>query len=605
MTHSLEKDGHRPPGPSSAVERPVGLPEVRQPAAWGSDAVVDLLAALGVPYVPLNPGSSFRGLHDSLVNHGANADPQILLCLHEEVAVSIAHGWSKATGRLGVAAVHDLVGLQHASMAVYNAFCDRVPLLLLGGSGPADPAQRRPIDWIHSATTQAQLVRDYTVWDAEPMTPVAFVADVTRARQRALSAPQGPAYVSLDAGVQEARLDAPVPMPDLDRHAPAPPMAADQASVDRAAEILAAARFPVVVAGRVGLDPRATGVVSELVELLGAAYRDDRNAVVLPTRHPQNCTGDPELMAAADVVLAIDVPNINGLLRANSRSARGALSSEEVSGPRVIDVSHGDLAQPSWSNAFGSPVARDAQVLADPLTGVAQLVAALRERVDPTVVEGRRDEVTRRVLALRHRQEAELRRRWDDRPIAPARLVAETWNAVREVDHLLCLRNSFSWPEGVWELSGAGHYIGDSGGGGVGYGPGAVVGGALAARDRGQLGVGIVGDGDLLMASSALWTAVHYSIPALVVVNDNSSFYNDEEHQSAIAGHRSRPAENSWIGMRISTPDIDIAGLARSYGCWAEGPIEDPEDLAPVLTRALDAALGGAVAVVHVRTAAR
>ncbi len=169
--------------PTARVETPDGLPAERAPAAYGSDAVVDLLAALDVPYLPMNPGSSFRGLHDSLVNHGGNPDPRLLLCLHEEVAVSMAHGWSKATGRLGVAAVHDLVGLMHGSMAVYDAFCDRTPLLLLGGSGPADPAQRRPIDWIHSATTQAQLVRDFTVWDAEPT--AARVRDRRRAGRAA------------------------------------------------------------------------------------------------------------------------------------------------------------------------------------------------------------------------------------------------------------------------------------------------------------------------------------------------------------------------------------------------------------------------------------
>ena len=590
---------------SSGVERPAGLPEGRQAAAWGSDVVVDLLAALDVPYVPLNPGSSFRGLHDSLVNHGGNADPRLLLCLHEEVAVSLAHGWAKATGRLGVAAVHDLVGLMHASMAVYDAYCDRTPMLLLGGSGPADPAQRRPIDWIHSATTQAQLVRDYTVWDAEPMTPAAFVADVARARQRALSAPQGPAYVSLDAGVQEARLDAPVPLPDLDRHAPAPPMAVEPASLERAVEALAGARYPVVVAGRVGLDPRATALVGELVELLGAAYRDDRNLVVLPTTHPQNCSGDGSLMADADVVLAVDVVDLNALIRTKDRGPRGAGGREERRGPLVVDLSLGDLAQPSWTNAFGSPVARDVQLLADPLTGVAQLVAALRDRLDAGVVDGRRAQVLERVRGLRARQQEELRQRWDDRPISPARLVAETWAAVREVDHLLCVRNTRTWPEGVWELPGAGSYLGHSGGGGVGYGPGALVGGALAARDRGQLGVGIIGDGDLLMASSALWTAVHYGIPALVVVNDNSSFYNDEPHQAEVAQHRGRPAENSWIGMRISDPPVDIAGLARSYGCWAEGPVEDPDDLAAALARGVEAATSGATAVVHVRTAPR
>jgi thiamine pyrophosphate-dependent acetolactate synthase large subunit-like protein len=587
------------------VEQPTGLPDQRWPAAWGSDVVVDLLHAFDVPYLPLNPGSSFRGLHDSVVNHGGNRRPRLLLCVHEEIAVALAHGWAKATGRLGVAAVHDLVGLMHAAMAVYDAFCDRTPLLLLGGSGPVDPAQRRPVDWIHSATTQAQLVRDYTVWDAEPMTPAAFVADVVRARQRALSAPTGPAYVSLDAGVQEAPLETPLPLPDLARYAPAPPIAADPASVERAADVLAAARFPVVVAGRVGLDPRATAPVAGLVELLGAAYRDDRNTVVLPTRHPQNATGDADLLEDADVVLAIDVADLPGLLRRRDRGPRGESAAERRAGPVVVDLSHGDLGLPSWTNAFGTPLGRDVQLLADPLTGLAQLAAALRERIDPAAAGRRREQVAERVRLLRERQAEELRRRWDDRPVSPARLVAETWAAVRDTDHLLCLRNTRTWPEGVWELPGAGSYLGHSGGGGVGYGPGALVGGALAARDRGQLGVGIVGDGDLLMASGALWTAVHYGIPALVVVNDNSSFYNDEPHQAEVARHRGRPQENSWIGMRISDPPVDLAGLARSYGCWAEGPVEDPDDLATALARGAEAAKGGAVAVVHVRTAPR
>jgi acetolactate synthase-1/2/3 large subunit len=382
-------------------------------------------------------------------------------------------------------------------------------------------------------------------------------------------------------------------------------MAADPASVAQAAEVLAGAENVVVVAGRVGLDPRATAVVAEVVELLGATYSDDRNVVVLPTRHPQNCTGDRRAIREADVVLAIDVVDLNALLRKPERGPRGEATASEATGPVVVDLSHGDLAQPAWTNAFGSPLARDVQLLADPLTGLAQLIAALRERVDPAAAERRRQRAVERVDTLREKQAAELQARWNDTPISPARLVAETWAAVRDVDHLLCLRNTRTWPEGVWELPGAGSYLGHSGGGGVGYGPGALVGGALAARDRGQLGVGIIGDGDLLMASSALWTAVHYDIPALVVVNDNSSFYNDEPHQVEIAHQRQRPAENSWIGMRIADPVVDIAGLARSYGCWAEGPIEDPDDLAAALARGVRAATEGAVAVVHVRTSPR
>jgi len=587
----------------------VELPEAGDApgASFGSDAVVDLLRAMDVRYVPLNPGSSFRGLHDSLVNHGGNREPQLLLCLHEEIAVSLAHGYAKATGGLGVAAIHDLVGLMHASMAVYDAFCDRTPLLVLGGSGPMDPAQRRPVDWIHSATTQAQLVRDYVVWDAEPATPAASVADVVRARQRALSAPRGPAYVSLDAGVQETRLESPVPLPDLTLHAPAPPMAADPAAVARAAELLAGAERPVVVAGRIGLDPRATAPLVELVELLGAAYRDDRNVVAFPTAHPQNATGDKELVRQADVVLAVDVVDLPALLGERGRGARSeqTQAAEAAAGPHVVDLSTGDLGLRSWSNAFAVPVARSVQLLADPLLGLAQLTDALRERVDGQAADTRRDAVCRRVEELRARQRAAVEQRWDDTPIAPSRLVAETWAAVRDVDHLLCLRNTRTWPEGVWQFPGAGSYLGHSGGGGVGYGPGALVGGALAARDQGRLGVGIIGDGDLLMAAGALWTAVHYRIPMLVVINDNSSFYNDEPHQAEVARTRGRPASSSWIGMRMSDPSIDLAGLARSYGCWAAGPVTDPAELGPTLRSAVAEARAGAVAVVAVRTAPR
>jgi len=586
-----------------SVERPVTGPAPE--ARYGSDAIVELLRAMDVRYLPLNPGSSFRGLHDSLVNYGGNAHPQVLLCLHEEIAVALAHGYAKATGGLAVAAVHDLVGLMHASMAVYDAFCDRTPVLVLGGSGPMDPALRRPVDWIHSATTQAQLVRDYVVWDAEPATPAAAILDVVRARQRALSAPRGPAYVSLDAGAQEAALDARLALPDLALHAAAPPCGADPAAVARAVELLATAQRPVVVAGRVGLDPAATAPLVELVELLGAGYRDDRNVVAFPTSHPQNATGDPGLLREADVVLAVDVVDLAALLDRPGRGPRGAAAEVPPPRPAVIDLSHGDLGLRSWSNALAVLVERSVQLLADPLLGLAQLTAAVRTRVDARAAECRREEVCRRVSALREGQRAAVEERWHDEPISPARLVAETWRAVRDTEHLLCLRNTRTWPEGVWQFPGAGHYLGHSGGGGVGYGPGALVGGALAARDRGQLGVGIIGDGDLLMAAGALWTAVHYRIPMLVVINDNGSFYNDEPHQAEIARHRGRPAENSWIGMRMTDPPIDLAGLARSYGCWATGPVSDPTNLGAALEDAVAHALAGAVSVVQVRTAPR
>ena len=576
-----------------AAERPAGLTSTRA-AEFGSDHVVDLLRALGYRYLPLNPGSSFRGLHDSIVNHGGNIAPQLLLCLHEEIAVSLAHGYAKATGAPAVAAVHDLVGLMHASMAVYDAYVDRVPLVVLGGSGPADPVRRRPIDWVHSATTQGELVRPFVKWDDEPATAAAMVTAVLRAHQVAASAPAGPAYVALDSASQEAPVGS-VPFPDLGLHAPAPPIAPSDDAIEAAAGLLVDARLPVVVAGRVGRDPRSTPLLVELVELLGAAYQDEKNSVAFPTAHPHNCTGVATLLDAADVALAVDLADPSGTLRL----------SPEGDGQRrsaVIDLSCGDLALRSWSNVFAAPVPRDVQLLADPVVGLAALVAAVRDRAPSRHRDDVAAQVRARAETLHGRQRDQNAGMSAGSLLTPGRLVTDTWAAVRDLDWLLVLRNTRSWPEGVWQFTGAGEYLGHSGGGGVGYGPGAMVGGALAARDRGQLGVAIIGDGDLLMAAGALWTAAHYGIPMLVVVNDNRSFYNDEPHQVRVAGRRGRPADNAWIGTRIDEPAVDIAGLARSYGCWAAGPVTEPHDLAPALERAKRAALDGAVAVVHVHT---
>lgn len=577
--------------PRPQIERPTGPRPGMATAA--TDHVIDLLRALGYRYLPLTPGSSFRGLHDSVVNYGGNCDPQLLLCLHEEIAVSLAHGYAKAMGRPAAVAVHDLVGLMHASMAVYDAYADRVPLLIMGGSGPSDAARRRPIDWTHSAHAQAELVRQFVKWDDEPATASNFAASLLRGHQIAASAPAGPVYIALDAALQEEDTGPP-PAAEISLHAPQPPLSADEEAADAAARLLAGARFPVVVGGRVGRDSRATGLLTALVEGLGAAYVDDAHVVAFPTDHPQNA-GDRSVISEADVVLAVDLPNVAGTMGWLRMRSPGT-------GPAVIDLSYGDLGLRSWANVFSAPQPRTVQLLADPLRGLQSLTGALPRHVRAA----HRDDVLARVRshvgALRQSRAARQAAAWDSSPISPARLVGELWTAVRDLEWLLVLRNTRSWPEGIWRFQGAGQYLGHSGGGGVGYGPGAMVGGALAARDRGQLGVAIVGDGDLLMASGALWTAAHYRIPMLVVVNDNQSFYNDDEHQARVARARGRPAENAWIGTAITDPSVDIAALARSYGCWAVGPVMEADKLAPALQHAVKEALGGAVAVVHVRT---
>lgn len=559
-----------------------------------SDALVDALSQLGCGYLPLNPGSSFRGLHDSLV-HREGDGPELILCTHEEIAVSASHAYAKATGKVGFSAVHDLVGLMHASMAVYDAWCDRTPLVVLGGGGPADPAERRPIDWFHSANTQSELVRPYVKWDDEPLTAQGIVDAVLSAHRIAGSAPTGPTYVTIDAAVQETE-DPGVDI-DVSNGSHSPPFVPRPQEVESVADILRQARFPVVMAGGVGLDPQSTPLLVELMETLGAAGRDERNLSAIPTSHPLCFNGDDSVLEDADVILAVDIHDVR---RIRERTA---------SDPRIVDLSTRSLALRPWLNADHVGSDRITTIVSDPIEGMRALLARLSE---PFGWEGAH-------VTDRHRSEriADLQRRrqqldesrskvladhWDDTPISPLRLVAETYEAVQHLPWLLTLRNTRSWQEGIWDFNRAGRYLGHSGGGGMGYGPGALIGGGLAARDRGEFAVGIIGDGDLMYGPGAVWTAVNHSIPMLVVVNNNQTYLNDEEHQAVMARTRGRPIDKAVIGTSLRNPDIDFASLARSLGAWSEGPVRDPDSLSDVLQRAVATVEDGGVAVVDART---
>src|SRR5215831_12670257 len=260
--------------PGQTRERPIG--PLAPDARFGSDVAADTLRALDIPYIALNPGASFRGLHDSLVNRLGNERPTMLLCLHEEHAVAIAHGWAKVTGRVMAAAVHSNVGLMHASMAVFNAWCDRMPVVLIGATGPVDADKRRPwIDWIHTARDQGALVRGYVKWDDQPASPTAAREALVRAKWIAETVPRGPVYVNLDAGMQEAELAAPLAPLDLARLAPTVASAANPDLVNRAATALAGARHPVLLVGRGARVAQAWEKRVALAERIGARVVTD------------------------------------------------------------------------------------------------------------------------------------------------------------------------------------------------------------------------------------------------------------------------------------------------------------------------------------------
>jgi acetolactate synthase-1/2/3 large subunit len=595
--------------PTTPDETPVNLPANRSEAAYVSDAMVDVFNKLGFDYVFLLPGSTFRGLHDSLVNHGRNHKPKIILATHEGAAIAMAHGYAKAKGRSALAIVHDLVGLMHGSMMVYNAWCDRVPLVVLGGSGPIDPAERRFIDWVHSASTQSDIVKRWVKWTDEPPTGTATLEGIARGNRIAETCPQGPVYVSVDCAVQETAIDGSLTRPDLDhpRYRPAAPVAPNPDALARAADALVGAKQPLVLGGRFGVRRDIGAPLAGLVETLGAAYQDDRNIVCMPTAHPQNLNGDAKIIGESDVVISFDVQDLNALLGIYS-SKRSRISGDggAAARPTVIDVSMTEYATNAWANYGGPMPPIDIQLNCEPSLGLAMLLEAVKARMGRDGAARGRAASRIEALAARHKalraaQRSRWDKQWDRAPVIVPRLTDAVYQAVKGKDYVL-LGRSIVFAEGLWQFDGAGRFLGASGGGGVGYGPGASVGAALALRDEGKFAVSILGDGDFVMYPGALWTAVHYRVPLLVVVNNNCTWGNDEQHQIEVAHHRGRPAENAWIGQRMPDPAIDFATVARGFGAWAEGPVTSPGELDAVLRRAVGEVEQGRVAVVDVRT---
>jgi acetolactate synthase I/II/III large subunit len=595
--------------PLSAIEAPQNVPPYERDPRFGSDVVVDVLRALGIEYVALNPGASYRGLHDSLVNYGGNQQPQMLLCHHEEIAVAVAHGYYKATGRIMGAIVHNVVGLQHAAMAIFNAWCDRVPVLVLGGTGPMEAGLRRPwIDWIHTANLQGNLVRDFVKWDDQPHAVGDVPESLLRAYRTALTKPGGPVYVCFDAEVQEGAIQNAPAVPPVERFRPAAPVPAPEESIQRLAEWLLSAELPVVRADRVGRSEAAFAALGELATLLAMPVLEGDDSANLPTSHPMNLTGaERRLLPEADVVLGLDVVDFGGSTSTPPEKPARQVRSLLKADCKTANVSLDELVQRAWAADYQQLAAVDLPMLADVEAAVPQLLAACRDLLERG--KGDRARIARRAerlagirdeLATAWRQQTEAR--WNDRPIYLRRLSAEVYDAVKHDDWVLAVARGIPLgpATGTWDVREPRQYCGQNGGGGVGYGPGAAVGVALAHKDTGKLPVAVTGDGDFLMTCTALWTAVHYKLPLLMIVRNNRSFYNDEEHQQLIARVRNRPEENAWIGMRTEDPPPDMATVARGFGCWAEGPIDDPAALGPALQRAVAEVRQGGVAVLDV-----
>ena len=564
---------------------------------WASDVIVDLLHAYDLPYAALNPGASYRGLHDSIVNYGANR-PALMLCQHEETAVQIAHGFAKASGKPMLAILHNLVGLLHANMAIYYAYADRVPVFVVGATGPMDESKRRPrIDWIHTALVQGEAVRAYTKWDYQPAVIDGVPEAFARAYSVMMTEPRGPIYMCYDAWLQEQPLEHEVPLPPPGAAKLPSPIAPDRAALERAAEMLLAAEHPVILAEYVGRDAAGFHGLVELAETLGAPVYDVNSRLNFPSRHPLNVSMMKDVFRDADLVLCLDTRDWERATTELVSTTRKTTSIVPAT-CKWVDIGFGDLEISSWAMDYQRLAHADLRVLADTTLAIPALTQLLKPRIPPRARDLRSKQVAQMSAAARARWAKEAREDWDASPITLPRLASEVWDAIKEEDWVLTAGTLEDWTRKIWDFDKPYRHPGRSLGTATQIG--ISLGVALAHRDAGRLVVDLQPDGDLMFDAGALWVAAKHRIPLLVVMYNNRAYYNDWEHQIRMARQRGTPLERAHIGMDLVDPAPDFAAMAKSMGWYAEGPISDPNELGPALKRAVAAVKAGEPALVDV-----
>jgi benzoylformate decarboxylase len=482
----------------------------------------------------------------------------------------------------------------HASMPIFNAWCDRTPMIIFGATGPVDAHRRRPwIDWIHTAKDQAAIVRDYTKWDDQPASPQAAVESVLRANQITRSAPYGPVYICLDAGLQEAPLTDEVLIPDAARFAPAPSPAVPHASVQKALKAINKARFPLILMGRVSRKQSDWDRRVRFAEAIGAAVLTSSNdPSAFPTPHPLHFAAPclrpskaaTALIEKADLIISLDWLDLAGVLRLGLGAAQTQVPADKT----IIHCSVDSIRTNGWSMDHQALAAVDVPIFAEPDQFVAQLLDELDAKKTPKV------KARTEMKGIAH---------WNAAPLGasspssgqPMSLwdMAMTMREFAKKRPVTFARLPIGWPGEAYEFDGPLSFMGNDGGGAVGTGPGHTIGAALALKESGRLTIGVLGDGDYLMGVSALWTASHFEIPVMIVVADNRSYYNDEMHQERVAQMRNRPAQNRWIGQRIDDPRVDLVAMARAQGFDSEAPVTTAEALAKALKRGAEVVAKG------------
>jgi acetolactate synthase I/II/III large subunit len=590
-----------PPNPAMESGHPPAMPIIQ--GTSGSDYMADVIRSLGIEHVACNPGTSFRGLHESLINY-LKIDWHT--CTHEEASVAMANGYAKIEGRPLLVLAHGTVGLQHASMALYNAWCDRVPIYMMVGN-TVDATKRAPGgEWFHSVQDAAALVRDFVKWDDLPASLTHFGESAVRAYNIAMTPPMAPVLLVLDSEMQ----DGPIPaneklaIPRLPKMAP---LVGDPAAIAEAAQMLVNAASPVIVADRLARSQAGIDRLVELADTLQCAVIDLGGRMNFPSRHPLNQSDRARpVVAQADVIIGLELESFWGATHAFHDNIERYSETVIRPGTKLISIGAAPLYVKANYQDFQRFTNIDLSIPADAEATLPYLIEAVKHVLpaDRKAAMAARGEK----LAAAHRQSIKALKEdalyaWDASPIATSRLSAEIWEAIREEDWSmgsLSSNNRPQWPQRLWDMTKHYHHTGPAGGGGIGYGAPAAAGAALANKKHGRLTLTIQADGDLMYSPGVLWTCAHSRLPVLYVMHNNRSYHQEIMGLQRMANRRQRGIDRTHIGVTLDDPFIDFAGLAKSLGVASFGPISDPNDLAPALKKAVAVVKRGEPALVDV-----